>query len=279
MVQKYEKKWQYEFKYNCGNKNLCVILPEIFRNHMSFTAPFYHTDEYRIYSYHADWKHRLQLTSLMHFLQETAWSHASANGFGFDDLEAQGCFWVLSRLEIQMRKYPLWNEKLQLRTWSKNPSPLTGNRDFELLNAQGETVAVASSMWLMVDLSSRRPLRMEKFISKFPHVLDRQAIAEVPAKLPAVVNATITAPKPIALSDIDLNGHVNNACYVRWFMDSLPFEVLDNQDVEKLEVNFLHESRLGEHYTISTQSEGSTYLGSIVRSEDGKELVRVRVNF
>jgi acyl-ACP thioesterase len=215
----------------------------------------------------------------MHFLQETAWSHASANGFGFDDLEALGCFWVLSRLEIQVRKYPLWNEKVQLRTWSKQPSPLTGNRDFELLNAQGETAAVASSMWLMVDLSSRRPLRLEKFGSDFPHVLDRHAIADVPAKLPAVSNAAATAPKPIALSDIDINGHVNNACYVRWFMDNLPFELLDTQEVKKLEVNFLHESRLGEHYTITTQSEDCACLGSIVRSDDGKELVRVRATF
>jgi medium-chain acyl-[acyl-carrier-protein] hydrolase len=246
---------------------------------MSFSAPFYHTDEYRVSSYHADRRQRLQLTSLMHFLQETAWRHASANRFGFDDLKAEGCFWVLSRLEVQVRRYPLWNDALQLRTWSKQPGPLTGNRDFELLSAQGEALAVASTTWLVVDLSSRRPLRLERFGSDFPHVLHRHAIAEAPAKLPAAAAGSATPPMPILLSDIDLNGHVNNACYVRWCLDSPPFALLDGQEIKKLEVNFLHEAHAGERYTISAQSEAASCLCSVARSDDGKELARVRVSF
>ncbi len=245
---------------------------------MSFPAPHFHTDEYKVYSYHTDWKQRLLLTSLMHFLQETAGNHAGGNGFGFDTLSAGGCFWVLSRMEIQMLKYPMWEEKLQLRTWSKKPNAITGNRDFELLNEEGNIVALASSVWLMIDINSRRPQRLEKFSSDFPHVLDRQAITEAPAKLPAVTDATPTPPKAIVTSDIDMNGHVNNACYARWFMDSLPFELLNKQEVKKLEINFIHESRLGEQYSICTQSEGNAHLGSI-KNGDGKELVRVRISF
>lgn len=245
---------------------------------MSFPAPFYHTDEYKVYSYHTDWRQRLSLVSLMHFLQETGGNHAGANGFGFERLMAGGCFWVLSRIEIRMLKYPLWNEILQLRTWSKNPNAITGNRDFEMLDAQGEIVGMASTVWLMIDVNSHRPQRLERFCSDFPHVPDRHAIAEAPAKLPAVVSGNSTPEKQIVLSDIDMNGHVNNACYARWFIDSLPFQQLDNQEIKKLEINFLNESRLGEHYSICTQSEENSCLGSIIRSEDKKELVRIRVS-
>ena len=246
-----------------------------------FEPPFFREDSYRVYSYHTDSRCRLSLTAMLHFLQETAGSHATANGFGFDTLGASRLFWVLSRLTLKVWAYPRWNDELLLRTWSKAPGALMGNRDFELLNAQGEVVAVASTAWIMVDVASRRPQRIERFGSAFPHVLDRHAIPEPPEKLPALPagsDAETSPAREIMLSDIDMNGHVNNACYARWLLDAFPHLHRDDQEVKTLEVNFLRESRAGEHYAVSmrqTTEECRAY--SVTRCEDGLELARARV--
>ncbi len=245
---------------------------------MPFSAPFYYTDKYKVYSYHTDFKQRLQLTSLLHFLQETAGNHASANGFGFDALGAAGHFWVLSRLKLEVLRYPKWKEELALRTWSKAPEALMGIRDFELIDGQGAVVAIASTAWLMVDINTRRPLRLEAFASQFPHVNDRHAFAQAPEKLEAT---PLDKPLPaleIRCSDVDMNGHVNNACYVRWVLDSLPDLVQECKEIKTLEVNFLHESRAKQHYSVCLQQVNeSCYTAGVLRTEDAKELARLRI--
>jgi acyl-ACP thioesterase len=245
----------------------------------NFDPPFFREDTYKVYSYHTDSRCRLSLIALLHFLQETAGSHATANGFGFDSLGASKLFWVLSRLTLKVAAYPRWNDELLLRTWSKAPGALMGNRDFELLSAQGEVVAVASTAWIMVDVASRRPQRIERFGSSFPHVLDRHAIPEPPEKLPTVGEADETSEaREIALSDMDMNGHVNNACYVRWALDAFPLHWQGGRVVKTLEVNFLHESRAGERYAVSARQASEKIRSySITRCEDGRELARLRV--
>ncbi|MDR1416518.1 MAG: hypothetical protein LBJ57_03745 [Prevotellaceae bacterium] len=243
-----------------------------------FEPPFFGEDKYKVHSYHTDSNRRLSLVALLHFLQETAGNHATANGLGFDSLGEIRLFWALSRLTLKVAAYPAWNEELLLRTWSKAPGTLMANRDFELLNAQGEVIAVASTSWLLVDAASRRPQRIERFSATFPHVLDRHAIPEPPAKLPVVAACTPTEAKEIMASDVDMNGHVNNACYVRWALDSMPLHPQGSKEVKMLEVNFLRESRAGEHYAITTQQMAENTISySITRCEDGQELARVRV--
>jgi acyl-ACP thioesterase len=215
---------------------------------------------------------------MLHFLQETAGNHATLNGFGFNSLSESKLFWVLSRLTLKIANYPMWNDELLLRTWSKAPGALMGNRDFELLNAQGEAIAVASTAWIMLDIASRRPQRIERFGSSFPHVLDRHAILEPPEKLPAIAAPAATKPKEIMPSDVDMNGHVNNACYVRWALDLLPFPRQDDKQIKILEVNFLSEAHAGEHYAAATQQTAENTIScSITRCEDGRELARVRM--
>jgi acyl-ACP thioesterase len=242
-----------------------------------FEEPFFREDKYRVHSYHADANRRLSLIAMLHFLQETAGNHATANGLGFDALGAGKLFWVLSRLTLKVLAYPTWGEDILLRTWSKAPGALMGNRDFELLNAQGEAVAVASTAWLMVDVASRRPQRLERFASTFPHVLNRHAIPEPPEKLPPVTASAADEAREIMPSDVDMNGHVNNACYVRWVLDS-PLHRQDGREVKTLEVNFLHEAHAGERYAIAMQpTAGDTRSYSIARCDDGRELTRVRI--
>lgn len=243
----------------------------------TFDPPFFREDAYKVYSYHTDSNRRLNLIAMLHFLQETAGNHAAANGFGYDSLSASKLFWALSRLTLKVADYPEWNENLLLRTWSKAPGAFTGNRDFELLNAQGRVVAVASTAWLMVDIASRRLQRIERFGSNFPHVLNRHAIPEPPEKLPTVTASVATAAREIMPGDMDMNGHVNNACYVRWVLDSLPQLRQDGKEIKTLEVNFLHESHAGEHYAVGVQQAAENILlCSITRCEDGRELARVR---
>ncbi len=54
------------------------------------------------------------------------------------------------------------------------------------------------------------------------------------------------AERRAGYSDIDYNGHVNNARYVQWIQDILPMEPLLNAASLRLDINYLAELRHGE---------------------------------
>jgi acyl-ACP thioesterase len=239
-------------------------------------------DNYNVRSYHADFKQQLSIISLFNFLQESAWRHASKNAFGFYDLLDQGFFWALTRGSVIIDRYPVWGDSLRIETWSKEPDALIAYRDFEVFNEKNEQLFKASTAWLIVDIKSRHLQRMAQFKDKFPHLLTRHAIAQHPVKLPALSQNTMndSVARAICINDMDMNGHVNNANYVRWIIDSFPFDFIKNNEIAEIEVNFMHESKAGEHYTINiTEQAAKQYLCNVVRVEDGCELARILLKF
>ena len=239
-------------------------------------------DNYTVYSYHSDYRQQLNLVSLFNFLQESAWSHASKNAFGFDDLLNQGFFWALTRVKFTINKYPKWGDNLRIETWSKEPDPLIAYRDFEIFNETNEKLLAATTAWLIVDIKSRRPQRMAPFKDKFPHLHTRYAINEHPGKLPELPNENLTTStkREICLSDMDMNGHVNNANYVRWVIDTFSFDFIKSHSVTEMEINFLHESQAGQHYIVNIHEKNNLqYLCNVVRTDDNKELARMEIFF
>ena len=50
----------------------------------------------------------------------------------------------------------------------------------------------------------------------------------------------------VAYSDVDIIGHTNNAKYVVWAMDCLPFDYLAAHRVSDIRINFNKETRPGD---------------------------------
>ena len=78
--------------------------------------------------------------------------------------------------------------------------------------------------------------------------------------------------------DLDINQHVNNASFVEWLVESVPARVLNTSVLAELEINFLAEAFYEDHILAVCQSCGFPsyfeFLHSIVRQQDGQELVR-----
>ena len=122
-------------------------------------------------------------------MQETAWHHADHLKVGYSDLAEQRYFWVLSRLSIQMEQYPGWDEKIKIRTWLTGMGRLFALRHFSIANSKGDILGTAKSAWLVLDLKSRRPQRIEPVFKHLLHLFDGLPSAEEPEKLPAPVRS------------------------------------------------------------------------------------------
>ena len=237
-------------------------------------------DEYSISFYGVDTKNEVFLPTLWSLMQETAWHHADHLRVGYSDLVEHQYFWVLSRLSIQMEEYPRWGDRIKIKTWLAGIGRLFALRHFSIAGSKGDILGTAKSAWLVLDLKSRKPQRIEPIFKHLRHLLDHLPSAEEPEKLSGPVQSKMEKSFKVRYSDIDMHHHVNNTKYIEWILDSYPFEMNQTHQIHTFEINFLAESSHGDEISIHSESSGDsspTVHHSVFRKGDDRELCRARI--
>lgn len=218
-------------------------------------------------SYETDHAGLLKPFAFMNHAQEMAGEHAISLGFGYDDLIRSGNVWVLSRFHVKFLRMPRWREVVEMETWHKGTDRLFGFRDFRVCDASGEEIILATSSWLVINYETRRLQRIESIMNVgsgeagggevAPHgeaitAPFTDAIKEPACKLVAPEGMQKVCSRIVALSDIDINKHTNNARYVEWALDAIDPEISLNMTVKEMCINFNNESLPGDIIDIYT---------------------------
>ncbi|NWG02248.1 MAG: hypothetical protein HXY44_05270 [Syntrophaceae bacterium] len=239
-------------------------------------------EEYRISFYEVDTKNKVFLPVLWSLMQETAWHHAHHLKLGYSDLEEHQHFWVLSRLAIQMVGYPRWGDRIKIKTWLTGIGRLFAFRQFSIMGSAGDVLGTAKSAWLVLDLKSRRPQKIEPVFKHILHLFNDLPTNGEPEKLPSPVQSKMGKSHTVRYSDIDMHHHVNNIKYIEWILDSCPFEINQTHQIHTFVINFLAESSHGDIISIHTEilkTSPPTFFHSVFRKEDGRELCRARTGW
>lgn len=214
-----------------------------------YTIPCYDTD--------ASW--RLKPVSFMNYAQEMANRHACVLGFGYDDLIGSRTAWVLARMYIRFIDLPLWRNDVTLTTWHKGLNRLFFLRDFRMTDPQGNVRVEATTSWIVLNLDTRRLVRDPKLMDEGTKCSENAV--EQPAdkvQLPKDAQMEFVMEHTVSYSDVDLLGHTNNAMYMHWAMDAVPYEITSQHPLKEVTINFNHETRAGEKvsiYRTSLQAE------------------------
>ena len=212
-------------------------------------------------SYETDFQGLWKPASFVMAMIEAATQHAAALGFGFPDLLENNIVWVLSRFIVRFSGFPTVGEQVFIKTWPKGiQQRLFFLRDFELKNAAGHPLAVASFAWLLMDPKARRLLYPQAIqqafgldvpdnggLSALDEVLDR-------IKLPDGLPERLTPAA--SYSAVDMLGHANAARYVEWVSDCFTQEEHRGRQPAWLQVNYTNETRPGERLSICAGQNG-----------------------
>lgn len=237
------------------------------------------TEPLKICSYDVDFTRRATSTSLCRYFMEAAWNHAEALGVGYSHLGSQGKFWVLSRLLLEVQRYPAWGATVNLRTWPRTPQLLFAMRDFEVTDSDGTRIAAGSSAWLVLDARSKRPQRLKKLLPGMTELTDQSALGRDPEKLPDGQTGEAVFSTTVRYTDIDVNRHVNSGQYIAWILNVYPLEFHREHCVRVLQVNYLGETQEGEVLTVHTRQTGpATYSHSLTKPS-GDEMCRARLEW
>ena len=216
---------------------------------------------------------KAKLQSICDLLQETAGNHALKLNFDISQLKEKNLTWMLHRLHVKMEKFPGWRDEITVKTWPSSGDTLRAYRDFIIMDERGEQIGQCLSYWLMINIETRRPVRMPEEVLKMAPA-DTQHVIEV-RKNRIEFDEDTGGSKifRVRRSDLDLNEHLNNVKYIEWALEALP----DNSKVSEIDIEFLAECTesdeiISEYAKSPADSKG--YYHRIIRKSDEKVSAR-----
>lgn len=183
--------------------------------------------------------------SICRFLQEAASNHAAELWLSADTLAERGQMWVLSHLTLNMQIYPQWKTTIFVTTWPVGRgSRLRAYRDFLIHDEHGQEIGRASTMWLLLNKESKRPI-------KLPSWLEALTSSGLDVLSHDIRENEFTGEKQqqafsVRNCEIDWNLHVNNVCYLEWALEPIPLQTRLNTSMTSLDIQFLAEAKFGD---------------------------------
>lgn len=226
-------------------------------------------DEYvrteQVATYDVGANSKLKLSELLRMAQEASEQHLAALGLGYEKLKADGIVFLLTNNCISIKRMPVHNDVLTIKTHPCGTAGVQFYRDF-VFYAEGEEVLRVMQTSVAANPQTHRVLRPKAFLSydifQEQTVVSAEKIERVapPAGLP------LLGERPIYYSDLDFNRHLNNAVYSDILMDFLSPE-MRHQRMKRIQISYINEGKLGETLKIYG---GMTADGSYVLYGDSE---------
>lgn len=189
---------------------------------------------------------RMPITLLINRLIEVATLHANDVGIGYAYLVTRHETWVLSRVGVEMTRYPGVNENYTVRTWMSGINRLFSDRDFEILDGDGNTIGWARTVWAVLNTDNRQAAdlsHMYHIRELFPD--DKTCEAAPLARLRPLAEYE-TLHYRFTYCDIDFNRHVNSSRYIELLLNCRSLDFHDHNRLTRFEISYLHEAYYDE---------------------------------
>ena len=205
-------------------------------------------------------------------LQDIAEMHSASIGLGVTDIDKTNYSWALLNWKVKIFNRPQYGDTITIRTWARHYTKLYCYRDFEVLNNKGEIIAIISSKWILIDVSKHKIAKIEdelivQYKPELKSVFDETEIEKIiePEESSSSINYVIRK------SDIDVNGHVNNLCYVDMALEAFPGTVNEFNSCTNFEIMYKHQIKIDDNIKISyAKIDGQNYI--TIKNNDGTDL-------
>lgn len=210
-----------------------------------------YTESCSLDTYRVDVNSIGKVAGIWQLMQEAACHQMEAQKPSYTDLTSEGKALMLARVDLAIPEEIYLGEKLDSSSWPCPSSRATFLRNYTLVR-DGRQVAIAATQWSLVDLESRRILKVEDadfsryWMSEYRELIrgkfkiDKNT-AEAMCKV---------GEKTVRYSDLDYNGHMNNTYYLDMLCDYIPELADGTHRVSFLRIHYSKEAALGETLTI-----------------------------
>lgn len=237
--------------------------------------------------FHCDFSHRLFIGHLGNHMLNAADFHSNDRGYGMSYLNTLHKTWVLSRLVIEMNRYPEAYERFCVKTWVEGAMRYFTDRCFAVTVGEGEPIGYGRSVWALIDTESRQPTDI---MSVNDALINQYIDTETPCPIAKSSRVKMSAEAEYVrtvhtcYSDVDVNGHINSVKYIEHIVDLWPVEWFRSHRIARFEIAYVAESHGGDNLLFyREQTAADEYCVRVMKQEQGSdakvEVCRSKVKF
>ena len=193
---------------------------------------------------------QLPLTLLIEQVIELATDHANHLGIGFLSMEGKDIGWVLSRLSVEMKRWPKVGEKYTVKTWVETWNRHFSERCFAVEEPDGKVLGYVRTVWMVIGLTSHKSYGTAEM--HLPE--DVVGVRECPIlrqQRHKHFEPSIVTEYMFKYTDIDFYRHVNTVRYAALMLNQFSLEMFDKHHLYRFEIAFMHEAKFGEKAIIN----------------------------
>lgn len=196
--------------------------------------------KHRITETECNMNFELRMAELFCILQDSVETDVSVSMFDHKTMQANGNFFVLMQMIVDMKRMPKAGETISVKTWHAGLDKLYPLRIYEVYDGTGKFIGRVDSVWVILDIVKRRPINPVK---AYPEVEWVSGEFKVPKRIKPAEDLKKYEEFWAKYSDIDSNNHVNNTKYIAWVENAL------GKTPQRLSVNYVAETILDDKIT------------------------------
>lgn len=215
---------------------------------------------------------RLTLDGIINYMQDCTNFQSEDLGVGLEFHKEKNLAWILNSWQIVIDEYPKMGENITIGTQSFGYEKMFGHRNFLITKEDGSRVAIANSLWVLMDLKKNRPRIVTPEIGDVYGKHKPLEMEYAPRKIKMPENVVKGREFVVQESQLDTNHHVNNGQYVRMAMNQIELP-----KVSELRVEYKKQALLGDMIVpFICRQENKTFVS--LDDVDGKSYAVVQFN-
>lgn len=193
--------------------------------------------------------------AVLDYFQDVAGEHADYIGVGYNDMVNKGYFWVLVRTRFDVVSSLKEYSNIIVKTWPKKRGKIDFDREYEILDENGNLMIKGISKWCVIDMNTRRlsPCRDLDYTCS---IYDKENYPDSFKKIEDFsIDGYSVYEGKVEYIDIDHNGHVNNIAYARYISNAVKF--LKEEQIDSFEINYIKELRIDDEFVLYYKKENN----------------------
>lgn len=239
--------------------------------------PKQYTKTYNIVASDCNAQREVTLPFLANKILDVATEHADILGIGYADITPNNQAWVLARLAIEMERYPAPYETLRIETWIEDFNKHFSERNFCMLDAEGNIYGYARSVWFVIDLTTRKSLDISPFSRLQESISDRVCPMTRIGKVKPILSGEGFIHK-VKAGDIDYNRHFNSGKQIEHIVNLIPMYDLDTKYINRFEISYMNEAHFNQELSLQRFEEApDNYAAEMKPVDGGAAICRCRI--
>jgi len=189
-----------------------------------------------------DQNQKMTLNAVLNYFQDCSTFQSEDSGVGVKFLEKRNRMWVLCSWKIVICRYPELAETIEVATWPYAFGKIAAQRNFRMLDKDGNMAAYADSLWAYMDTARMRPTKIDEDIVSAYQKEEKLDMEYEANKIMIPENLESKSSFVIHNYHLDVNHHVNNGQYVQLAEEYLP----DNFSIHQMRAEYKKSALLGD---------------------------------